>query len=46
MKESGQKETWFEGQLFRRGLEARWRLFYREMDLGCFYKEQLDPLSN
>lgn len=40
MKESGASKTWFDGQLFRSLIEARWRLFYREMDIGCSYKER------
>jgi hypothetical protein len=38
MKESGESKTRFEGQLFRSGMEARWALFYRWMDLGWTHK--------
>jgi hypothetical protein len=40
MKESGENKTWFDGQLFRSSPEARWRLFFSEMDLGCDYRQE------
>ena len=43
MQESGQSETWFEGELFRSGLEARWALFYQEMALIWTHKP--DPVD-
>jgi hypothetical protein len=40
MNEAGENRTWFDGELFRSGLEGRWRLFYREMDLVCDYEDE------
>jgi hypothetical protein len=40
MNESGESKTWFDGELFRSALEARWRIFYREMDLVCDYENE------
>jgi hypothetical protein len=45
MKESGKNSTWFDGQLFRSEMEARWRLFYREMISARLFKS-LAPIHS